>query len=483
MTLTDSEARDDDRVTSRPMTGAQIAVLLTGAFMAQFDFFVVNVAAPSIRRSLSASTGQLELIVGMYAFGYASGLVLGGRLGDRYGHRRLFVSGMLAFALTSACCGVAGGPVTLVLARLVQGMSAALMLPQVLAIISARTEGTRRAHAMAWYGVAGGLGSLAGQVLGGLLVSADVYDLGWRLIFLVNLPVGLLGSLAAVRLLDPPVAAGRIRPALDVVGAGALAAAVGLLLVPLTLGHDDGWPPWTWTCIGAAVAVLAATVVWEWWLERRGRHPLLPIHLFAAPSFRIGMLSAAAFMAFFASYMFALALLFQTAYGLDSFQAGLAFAPSGLTFLVAALLTPRLSGAIGRHAFVGGALTVTAALIVLAVLVHADSDYAWLAAIVPTAALVSLGNGAVFPSLLGMTLAQIPSGDAGAASGALATAQQFAASAGVAVLGTLFFAAAGTPVSAGAGNGMAWVAVIGAALMLLIAACGSRLRRSAGAGH
>ncbi|HET6166664.1 MAG TPA: MFS transporter [Marmoricola sp.] len=475
-TTTHRGAPGDGRPGSEPLTGAQLAVLLTGAFMAQFDFFVVNVAAPSIRRSLSATTGQLELIVGMYAFGYASGLVLGGRLGDRYGHRRLFVCGMLAFGFASACCGAAREPEALILARLLQGATAAAMLPQVLAVVSARTRGARRARAMAWYGVAGGVGSLAGQVLGGFLVSADVDGLGWRLIFLVNLPVGALGALAALWVLDPPCAPPGTRPTLDVAGAGVLAVSIGLVLVPLTLGRDDGWPPWTWICIGSAVPLLAATVGWEWRLERRARHPLLPVHLFATPSFRIGMLAAAAFMAFFASYMFALALLLQAGYGLDSFHAGLAFGPSGLTFLVAALLTPRLSGRIGRHAFVGGALTVAVALIVLAIVAHADAGHAWLVAVVPTAALASLGNGAVYPSLLGMALAHVAAGDAGAASGALATAQQFAASAGVAVMGTVFFAAARHPVSAGAGNGMAWVAVIGAALMALIAAIGVRLR-------
>ena len=472
------------RRSAAPLTGAmpagQLFVLLIGAFMAQFDFFVVNVAAPSIQHDLSASSGQLELIVGGYAFSYASGLVLGGRLGDVFGHRGVFACGMLAFAATSTWCGIAGGPVELVGARLLQGAAAAVMVPQVLAIISARSRGAGRARSMAWYGVAGGLGSLAGQVFGGFLVTADVNGLGWRLIFLINLPIGILGALVTFRVFEQSDTRGTRRRTLDFLGAGGLATGMALLLVPLSLGHDEGWPSWTWTCIAVALPVLAATVVWEWSQERRGKQPLLPVHLFGVASFCVGLLSAAAFMAMFASYMFALALLLQAGYGLDPFQAGLSFAPSGVTFLVAALLTPRLPARVGRHALVVGALTVAIALAGLALLVQADTGYAGLAAVVPIAALVSLGNGAVLPSLLGRTLAQVPPSEAGAGAGALASAQQFAAAAGVAILGTVFFAAAGESARTGAAQGMAWVAGLGAALSLLIATGGVALRRRTG---
>lgn len=461
------------------MPGIQLVTLLTGSFMASFDFFVVNVAAPSIQRDLSASSWQLELIVGAYAFAYAAGMVLGGRLGDLFGHRDVFSCGMLAFAAASTFCGLAGGPQALIGARLLQGAAAAAMLPQVLAIISARTVGAGRARAMAWYGVSGGLGSLAGQVLGGLLVTADVGGLGWRMIFLINLPIGLAGAAAARRVLTAPVTEPPTRRTLDAGGAGGLATGVALLLVPLSMGHQEGCPAWAWACMGMAVPVLGATLMWQMSLERRGRQPLLPVRLFAVPSFRLGMLSAAAFMAMFASYMFALALLLQTGYGLDPLQAGLAFAPSALTFLIAALLVPRLPARAQRHSVVAGALTAAAALAVISVLARAGSGHAWTGVVVPLAAVVSLGNGAILPSLIGLALAQVPPGDAGAGAGAVATAQQFSAAAGVAILGTVFFAAAGHSVHVGAGHGMAWVAGFGAALSLVIAACGTALRRDA----
>jgi MFS family permease len=454
--------------TKRPLSGWQLAVLLTGAFMTQFDFFVVNVAAPSIRRDLSTGSGQLALIVAGYAFAYASGLVVGGRLGDTFGHRPIFVLGLVAFAATSAGCGLAPGPGELIGARLLQGASAALLVPQVLAIISTRTHGSGRARAMAWFGVAGGVGSLSGQVLGGFLVSADVDGLGWRVAFLVNLPIGIAGAFVAGRVLDR-TAERPVGATLDFRGAGGLAMAVALLLVPLTLGHEQGWPAWTWTSIAMSIPTMVATLAWERSLERARRRPLLPVHLFSVRSFRRGMTSAAAFMAAFASYMFALALVLQVGYRLDAFHAGLAFAPAGLCFLVAALVTPTLTATVGRNALAGGAVLAAAALVVLAVVVGTDSDHHRLSAVVPIAALVSLGNGAVYPQLLGTTLAEVSPADAGVGAGALATAQQFAAAAGVAILGTIFLATEGVGRHPEVGTGMAWVAGTGAILMLAIA--------------
>ncbi|GAA3465640.1 hypothetical protein GCM10018965_001920 [Nonomuraea roseola] len=220
-----------------------MAVLLAAWFMAQFDFFVVNVAAPAFERELHADAAALELIVGGYAFAYAGGMITGGRLGDQYGHRRLFVVGVLAFTAASLLCGLAATPLQLIVARLLQGLAGAVMVPQVLAVITATFPAGARARALAWYGAAGGLGSLAGQVLGGLLLHADVLGLGWRVIFLVNLPVGLVTALLAWRLLPGHESRAAVR--LDPLGALGIAFTLGLVLVPLALGRTEGWPLWT----------------------------------------------------------------------------------------------------------------------------------------------------------------------------------------------------------------------------------------------
>lgn len=449
----------------RALGGGVLAVLLTATFMAQFDFFVVNVAAPSIRHDLHASEPMLELIVGGYAFAYASALVLGGRFGDMFGHRRVFVLGMLGFTVTSALCGLAGGPGELVAARLAQGWTAALMLPQVLAIISACSDATERPRAMAWYGVASGIGSIAGQVFGGLLVTADVAGLGWRPIFLVNLPIGLIGMLIAARVLPATGGAtGAQRGRLDGLGAAGLALGLALILVPLTMGRVSGWPLWTWGSMLAAVAVLAATMRWQRVLRRRGGQPLLEPSLFRAPSFRSGLIAVVAFMACFASYMFILALLLQAGLGLGAFQAGLVFAPAGLAFSVTALLAPRLIRRYGQTVIITGAVVAAIGLGVLGTLAATGGPHAPVAWITVTAAVISLGNGVVGPTLLGAALRDVPAQYAGTGSGMLTTGQQFASAVGVAGVGTLYFAKAAT----GQGIGMAWGAGADTVLVLIV---------------
>ncbi|HVX42420.1 MAG TPA: MFS transporter, partial [Mycobacteriales bacterium] len=213
-----------------------LAVVLSATFMALFDFFVVNVAAPSMQRDLHASSAAIELVVGGYAFAYASGMVTGGRLGDLYGHRRLFTIGMIAFAAASALCGLAQTPEQLVGARLLQGAAGAAMVPQVLALISTMFAAEERSKALAWFGVTGGVGSVAGQVLGGMLLDANLFGLSWRPIFLVNVPVGVIAVVLALRLL--PAETPARTSGLDPVGAIGISAGLGLLLVPLALGQS-----------------------------------------------------------------------------------------------------------------------------------------------------------------------------------------------------------------------------------------------------
>lgn len=451
----------------RAVPAGVLVVLLTATFMAQFDFFVVNVAAPSIRGDLHASESALEMVVGGYAFAYAAALVIGGRLGDLFGYRRLFVVGMAGFTVASALCGAAANPGELIGARLVQGLTAALMLPQVLAVISASSDPSERPRAIAWYGVAAGLGSIAGQVFGGLLVTADVATLGWRLIFLVNVPIGLVGAAFAHRLLpDPSPRSHAVKwSTIDPLGAFGLAGGLALALVPLTVGRSEGWPWWTWVCLGAAVPVLAATLWWQRVLRDRGGQPLLELSLFRARSFRSGFAAAFAFMASFASYMFALALLLQVGLGLNAFHAGLAFAPAGVGFSVTALLAPRMVRRYGNAAIIAGAVVAAVGLVALGIIARAGGDAAPVGWIVVVAALISTGNGIVVPSLIGMALRDVPAQHAGAGAGALATGQQFAGAAGVAGIGTLYFATA----HSGQGVGMFWAACADAVLLLIVA--------------
>ncbi|KUL46137.1 MFS transporter [Streptomyces sp. NRRL F-4489] len=418
-----------------------LPVLLSAWFLAQFDFFVVNVAAPSIRHDLRTGPAALEMAVGGYAFAYAAGMITGGRLGDRFGYRRTFTGGVLAFTLASLLCGAATGPVTLTCARLLQGLAGAVMVPQVLALITAAYPPATRPRALGWYGAAGGLGSIAGQVLGGLLLQADVLGLGWRVIFLVNVPIGLLAAWLAVRAL-PPLGAGR-PPGQDPLGALGLAATLALVLVPLTLGRGQGWPAWAWAGLLGSVPLAVLVGWWQRHLSARGGSPVLETALFRSRSYVAGIVAVTAFMAYFASFMFTLALLLQDGLGMGALRAGTVFAPMGVSFSATALLGPRLIARYGPRTTVFGGATTGLGLALLALCLHAAGPRTGPAWIVLALTLVGLGNGLVLPRLLGISLVDVRPDQAGIGGAVLTTAQQFAGAAGVAVLGTVFFALAG----------------------------------------
>ena len=234
-----------------------LPVVLSAMFMAMFDWFVVNVAASSLQHDLHTGQSALELIVGGYGFAFASALITGGRLGDLYGHRRMFVLGMLAFGAASLLCGLAPNSWTLVAFRILQGGTAALMVPPLLALINTLFPVGERPRAMAAYGATIGLGAVAGQVLGGLLLEANLFGWGWRTVFYINVPIGLAAAALAARWL--PRTEARHRTRLDPVGALGISSALALLLVPVTVGRPEGWPLWTWISMAASVPVAMLT--------------------------------------------------------------------------------------------------------------------------------------------------------------------------------------------------------------------------------
>jgi MFS family permease len=428
-----------------------LPVILCGTLMASFDFMVVNVAAPSLRQDLHAGPAALELVIGGYGFTYAAGLVTGGRLGDLFGRRRVFLAGMAGFALASLWCGLSGSAGLLVAARLVQGLTAAVLVPQVLALVTALFPAPERARALSWFGVVLGVGGIAGQVGGGLLLHADLLGLTWRPIFLVNVPVGAVAVTLAARWLPRDThrtAVGWRR--LDPVGAVGVAVGLGLALVPLVLGRDQGWPVWSWVSLAAAGPVLAAVLGWEWSLGRRGRAPVVDLALFGKRSFRLGMGIAVAMLASVGGLMFVLTLLLQNGLGLGPLAAGLAFTPMGVTAMVGSVFGRRLADRYGLVVLtVGGLLNAAGVLGLAAAVAVAGTALGALWTVLPFA-LIGLGQGLVLPSLIGVVLSEVPAAKAGAASGMLTTGQQFAGATGVAVLGAVYFAALGTHPASGA---------------------------------
>jgi MFS family permease len=392
---------------------------------------------PSIGRDLHAGGTALELVLSGYAFSYAAGLITGGRLGDLFGHRKLYLVGMAAFAAASLLCALAQSPAELIAARLVQGVTAAALVPQVLALITAAFPPGERPRALAWFGVTIGAAMVGGQVLGGALLDWNPFHLAWRSVFLINVPVGTATVAAAWRLLPRRTPAQR--PRLDLTGAGGLALAIGLLLVPLTVGRTQGWPVWTWVNLAAAVPVLAATLWWERHLVRRGGQPVLDLTLLSEPGFAAGLGINAGFMGAYGGMLFGLTLVLQAGLGLGPLAAGLTFAPLGLAFAVTSVLSRGFIAHHGARITTVGTATASAGLLLLLATLAASGAHTGPARLVPALVVIGVGNGLTMPSLIGSVLAGVRPRHAGAASGVLTTAQQFASAAGVAILGVLFF--------------------------------------------
>jgi MFS family permease len=442
-----------------------IAVLLLGAFLPIVDFFVVNVALPTIDASLHASAPTLELVVAGYGTIYAALLVVGGRLGDALGRRRVFVAGLIGFTLTSLLCGLAPSIGALIAFRLAQGATAALIVPQVLATFQATLDGQRRAKALGLYGATAGVASVVGQVVGGLLVTADIGGSGWRPIFLVNVPIGLFALLVVRRFVPATRSA---HPAnVDLPGTLLFAATLTALLVPLAEGRTLHWPLWTWLVLALAPLLGVATYRVERRTERRGAAPLLPPSLLRVRSMRRGLTLGLPFFLSFGGFMFVFALTVQNGLHADALHSGLAIAPFALAFLVGSLLTPRAIARYGRGALGWGAIVQTVGLGVLAWTVAGDWPHVPLPALAPGLVVAGFGQSFVFGSLFRLVLADVPPHLAGIGGGVLVTLQQSGLALGVATLGTLYLA-----VGSG-GTGFATVVGIQAGLALVLAV-GSR---------
>ncbi|WP_443066738.1 MFS transporter [Streptomyces sp. NBC_01255] len=449
--------------------------VLLGASLPLIDFFIVNVALPSIGRELAAGESLLELIVAGYGLSYAVLLVLGGRLGDLFGRRRLFLAGMTAFGLTSLACGLAPDAWTLVAARVAQGAAAALMLPQVLATIHASTAGARRAKALSLYGATAGLSMVTGQILGGVLVAADLAGSGWRAVFLVNVPVAVAGLLLALRTVPETRSDRPTR--VDVPGTLLLAVAMLTLLAPLTEGRTAGWPLWTW--VSLAVFPFAAGAFWrvERRAERRGDTPLVPPSLLDLVSLRRGLLLVLPLSGGFGGFMFVIAVALQQGLGLGAVASGLALVPMAVAFFGASLAGPRLVRRWGTRVVPVGALLQALGLGLLALTAWRSWPDLSVGSLLPGMALAGLGQGLQLPVLFRVVLSEVPPERAGVGSGVMVTTQQTALTLGVATLGTLFLSLSA---SDSTGTALTVTLLLQLAMALLTAVLALRLPKQVG---
>ena len=414
-----------------------LGVLLAGVFMAILDVFIVNVAAPDIQERLDTDAGTLELIVASYTLAYAMVLITGARLGDDHGHRRFYLFGVALFTVASAICGVAPTATVLIGARVLQGIAAGLLVPQVLSIIQVRFAGAERTRAIGIYGLVLGLASVAGQIVGGVLLVWDPLDLGWRVVFLVNVPIGVATLLLGARLI-PESRAAEPRP-IDPIGIALLSAGVLGLVYPLVQGREAGWAPWVWAMFGAGVALLAVFVAVERSRTRAGRGTLLDLEVFQSHDFRWGLCSIFFLQCCAASMFLVMTVYLQDGLGFTPIQSGLTYLPLGLGFAFASLLVRRLHPRVQSVVTPLGIAGLAVGDGLLALAVHRTGDWSVVWA-VPLLVLLGAGQGGAYTSIVTLVLARVRSQHVASASGLLVTTVQLGNLIGVATLGSLFFA-------------------------------------------
>jgi EmrB/QacA subfamily drug resistance transporter len=416
-----------------------LPVVLSGTFMVVLDFFIVNVALPSMQSDLHASDGAIEWVVAGYALTAAIFLVTAGRLGDRLGHRRMFALGLALFTLASAACGAASTPTELVVGRLVQGAAAALLMPNILAIIGVLYTGPDRLRALSAYGTIMGLAAVGGQLIGGALIALDPAGLSWRACFLINVPIGAIALLLVPRMIPRSSRAASTR--LDPTGTVLATTALTAVVLPLVEGRQQGWPAWTWISLGAAPVLLAVLLAHQRRLARRGGQPLVDLALFRRRSFSAGLLTQLCFWGGQASFFVVLALYLQQGRGLRPLTAGLVFTVLAAAYLASSIVAPTLAARHGRRVIMTGALVLASGQALLLAAVADVGVGGSLAALVPGLLLVGAGMGLVLAPLASTILQTLEPERAGAASAMLTTFQNVGNALGVAITGVLFFGA------------------------------------------
>ena len=421
-----------------------LGVLLIGMFMSLLDATIVNVALPTIRTSLSANEATLSWIISGYALAFGLVLIPAGRLGDRFGHKWIFVAGLALFTVASLACGLAQDSTQLVIARVIQGLAGGIYLPAVTAFIQLLFTGKIRGSAFAIMGAVIGVSSALGPIVGGLLIQAFGEKEGWRYVFDVNVPIGIIALVAAVAL--PPKgaasASAKASGGVDWIGLALLAGGLVAILVPLIEGQTLGWPLWTYLLIAGGVVLIVLFALWEISHTKRGRSPLVPPHLYSHPAFTGGTILALVYFAAFTSIFFSISILWQSGLGHTALESGFVSIPFAVGSILGASQSSRLAPILGRKVLVIGVGMLTVGLVAV-----------WLVLLlVPAADLVNwdllgpllvagLGSGLFIAPNAQFIVATVDPQEAGAASGVVGTMQRLGSAVGIAVIGSVFFGA------------------------------------------
>ncbi|TCC65969.1 DHA2 family efflux MFS transporter permease subunit [Kribbella pittospori] len=411
-----------------------LATVLIAEIMDLVDATIVNIAAPSIRAELGGSESAMQWMLAGYTLAFAIGLISFGRLGDLVGRRRLFLIGAVGFTLASAVCGFATSPELLIGSRVAQGLLGAVMIPQGFAILKAVFPAEEIGKAFAMFGPVMGLSAVAGPILAGVLIDANWFDAGWRMIFFINVPIGIAALVGALRFMPEVKTPGASR--LDTAGVVLVSLASGLLIYPLVQGRELGWPAWSIAMMVASIGVFALFG----WRERRSGNPVIDPSLFRSRGYVAGLAVITTFFLAMSGFTLVFNLFTQLGLHYSPLKAGLAMVPFSLGIAIGAplsggLLAPKF----GRKALQLGVAVMTLAMGGVWFTLHTYGDATTIWNLVPATLATGIGAGLVFAPLFDIILASIDDQAAGSASGVLTAMQQFGGAIGVAVIGTIFF--------------------------------------------
>jgi EmrB/QacA subfamily drug resistance transporter len=437
--MTENTLASPGAVTAPRAAWRALIVLLVGMFMALLDTTIVNVALPTIRTSLDASESTLSWIISGYALAYGLALIPAGRLGDRFGHKWVFFSGLALFTVASLACGLAQDSTQLIVSRVVQGLAGGIFFPAVTAFIQLLFPGRVRGKAFAIMGAVIGFSTAVGPIAGGLIIQTVGDKEGWRYVFDVNVPIGVIALVAAAIIL--PKGEGRAKAGgVDWLGLLLISAGLIAILVPLIEGQQDGWPLWTYLSIVGGLVLLALFSLWEVLYSRRGRSPLVPPHLFSHASFTGGTILALVYFAAFTSIFFTISILWQSGLGHTALESGLVSIPFAIGSIVGASQSNRLAARLGRTVLVIGTAMVTAGLAALWLILALvpSTDLTNWDLLVPLL-VAGIGSGMFIAPNAQFIVATVDPQEAGAASGVIGTMQRVGSAIGIAVIGSVLF--------------------------------------------
>lgn len=454
-----------------PRRWMALVLILLPTLLISLNNYMIQVALPMMQSSIKASFGEAQLIFSGYSLGLAVALILGGKMGDLYGRKRMLWIGVLGFTLMGLLGSVGSNPTLLIVIRIIQGLSAAMIQPQVLSIIQSSFPASEKGFVFAIYGAVIGVGFTLGIILGGILVDWNLFNLGWRIVFLFNVPIGLL-VLAGLHII--PESRGHYKQSIDWLGTAMIMLGLLMLIYPLTIGQKLGWPIWTWGCVFGSLLLQVLFVLRQKRREEEGRTPLMELSIFKIDSFRIGIITEIVVYLSMFSFFFILNYYVQAGLQFDVQSTSLVFLPLGLGFFATSLLSSRMVKRWGETVLKAGTLTMGGSIFLLMWSLHADAVHLFQFHNILILLVYGLGLGMATTPLANTILNRVPTASAGTGSGLFTTFMYLANTLGVAMISILFSAALRSPLAdAGLGDYVRAFSISSAASgVLAFAACG-----------